>query len=338
MKYTIPTTSMDSQLMRDLRLAVCDLKEIKPWPGLIRFTSLGCTTLGIAALSWQANQPGLFGLGAIAAGFSYVFWLLCNHDATHRSLTGWNWFDTLMPRLISWPMLWPVGTYNQLHQLHHGWNGIDLRDPERVQWTETEYQTAPVWQRWYVRHQWLIDIFVLGGVGLIARTVRQGFILQKGLPRLRSQMIIDAVGMVAVQSIFISLVYSQGISLWRYLVFWILLERGIGIVVQTREHIEHYGLWQQTDNYQLTQLYACRNLATPRWSNWLMGGLPYHSVHHAFPQIASYNLAEAFDRIQAVLQRHHLPPLVLAPGYIASSFALAKDPSQIVLDDALSTI
>jgi fatty acid desaturase len=88
-------------------------------------------------------------------------------------------------------------------------------------------------------------------------------------------------------------------------------------------------LWQQTDNYQLTQLYACRNLATPRWVNWLMGGLPYHSVHHAFPQIASYHLSEAFERIQSVLQRHQLPPMVLTQGYIASSLELAKYPSQI---------
>jgi fatty acid desaturase len=334
MKRTIP---IDPQLVRDLRLAVADLKEIDPWAGFVRFASLGCITLGLTALSWHTAQMGWFGLGAIATGLSYVFWLLCNHDATHRSLTGWNWFDTLMPRVISWPMLWPVGTYNQLHQLHHGWNGIDLRDPERVEWTEAEYQTAPAWQRWYVRHQWLMDVFVLGGVGLIARTVRQGFLLQRELPRLRSQMTIDAVGMIIVQGSILSLIHSQGISLWKYLLFWVLLERSIGIVVQMREHIEHYGLWQQTDNYQLTQLYACRNLATYKWVNWLMGALPYHSVHHAFPQIPGYHLAEAFERIQAVLQRYHLPPMVLAPGYLASSFELAKHPSQIALEKESSS-
>lgn len=326
MKRAIPT---DSQLAHDLRLVVADLRAVNPWRGLIRFASLGALTLGLSWLSWQVGQIDLFVLGAIATGFSYVFWLICSHDATHRSLTGWEWFDTIMPRVISWPMLWPVGTYNQLHQLHHRWNGIDLRDPERVQWTEAEYHAAPAWQRGYVRHQWLFDIFVLGGLGLIVRTSRQGFILRKSLPRLRAQMIVDAVGMVSTQGIILSFVYSQGISLGQYLLFWILLERSIGIVVQTREHIEHYGLWQQTDNYQLTQLYACRNLATPRWVNWLMGGLPYHSVHHAFPQIASYHLSEAFERIQSVLQRHQLPPMVLTQGYIASSLELAKYPSQI---------
>ncbi len=328
MKRAIP---IDSQLAHDLRLAVADLRAVNPWPGLIRFASLGALTLGLSVLSWQADQIGWFVLGTISASFSYVFWLICNHDATHRTLTGWKWFDTIMPRVISWPMLWPVGTYNQLHQLHHRWNGIDLRDPERIQWTDAEYQTASAWQRWYVRHQWLLDVFVLGGLGLIVRTSRQGFILRKSLPQLRSQMIIDAVGMVSMQGIILSLVYFQGVSLWQYLLFWILLERGIGIVIQTRSHIEHYGLWQQTDNYQLTQLYACRNLAVSGWVNWLMGGLPYHSVHHAFPQIASDRLSEAFERIQSVLQRHQLPPMVLAQGYIASSLELAKCPSSITV-------
>jgi hypothetical protein len=41
--------------------------------------------------------------------------------------------STVMPRLLSWPMLSPYGLYAELHRLHHGWNGIDLRDPERVQ-------------------------------------------------------------------------------------------------------------------------------------------------------------------------------------------------------------
>jgi fatty acid desaturase len=335
MKRTVP---IDPQVIHDLRLAVANLKDINPWTGLLRFTSLGCTTLGLAALTWQSDRMGLFVVGAIATGLSYVCWLICNHDATHRTLTSWEWFDTFMPRLVSWPMLWPVGTYNQLHQLHHGWNGIDLRDPERVQWTEAEYQTAAPWQRWYARHQWGLDIFVFGGLGLIVRTFRRGLRLQNGRPRLRQQIIVDAAGMVTVHGILLSLVYFQGISLWKYLIFWILVERGIGVVVQMREHIEHYGLWQQTDTFQLTQLYACRNLATPSWANWLMGGLPYHSVHHAFPHIASYNLSEAFERIQAVLQRHHLPPMVLDPGYLASSLDLATHPSQIAINEKPSCL
>lgn len=322
-----------AQLLRDLREAVADLKEINPWAGLLRFMSLGSVTAALMVLTWQLGQGGerieLFILGAIATSVAYSFWLICNHDATHRSLTGWNWFDGVSPRLISWPMLLPIGTYNQIHNLHHGWNGLDLRDPERVQWTAAEYNAAPLYQRWYVHYQWIIDIFILGSFGLTSKTLLRSLTLRKNAPALRQQMIIDAVGIVCTQGAIISLLLFYGLDLWAYLLFWVVLERGIGIIMQTRDHLEHYGLWQEMGSYQLTQLYACRNIKTFPWVNWLMGGLPYHSVHHAFPDIASNNLPKAFDRIQAVLQHHHLAPLPLAPGYLYTSFSLAIHPCLI---------
>lgn len=318
------------QLAHDLREAVSGLRDVNPWTGLFRFVSLGLVTICLAFLTWRASQVGLFLIGAIATSIAYAFLLICNHDATHRTLTGWDWFDTLMPRLISWPMLLPVGTYNQLHKLHHGQNGINLQDPERVQWTEQEYQAAKDWQRWYVRHQWVIDIFVLGSIGLVFKTLMHGLELQSHLhsasQQIRQQIIVDISGILSLQAILISLLIVHSISIWKYLLFLFVLERGIGIILQTRDHIEHYGLWQSKENYLLTQLYACRNIDTFAWMNWLMGGLPYHSIHHAFPQIASNRLPEAFQRIQAVLERYSLPSMAVGSGYIATTVTLSRQP------------
>lgn len=327
-----------SQLLRELREAVADLREVNAWAGLLRFMSLGSATIALTVLTWQVGQGGeslgLFILGAIATSIAYSFWLICNHDAAHRTLTGWHWFDEVMPGLISWPMLLPIRTYSQIHSLHHGWNGIDLRDPERVQWTAAEYCAAPLWQHWYVRYQWVIDIFIFGSFGLIFKTLLRSLTLQKYLPELRKQMIVDAVGIVCLQGSLFALLLFYDANLWAYVLFWVVLERGIGIIMQTRDHLEHYGLWQQTGGYQLTQLYSSRNVKTFPWVNWLMGGLPYHSVHHAFPDIASNNLPEAFYRIQAVLQRNRLSPMTLASGYVWASFSLASHPSLIASSPA----
>ena len=330
------------QLSRELRKATADLKKIYPWFGLSRFVGLGSATVVLTVLTWEFSQGGerigLLMLGAIATSIAYSFWLICNHDATHRTLTGWKWFDATMPRLISWPMLLPIGTYNQVHSLHHGWNGIDLRDPERVQWTALEYATAPFWQRWYVRHQWAIDLFVFGSFGLIFKTLSRGAGLRDHLSDLSNQMVLDAIGIVCMQGAILGCFLLYGGSLWAYLLFWIVLERGIGIIMQARDHLEHYGMWQQVGDYQLTQLYACRNVKTYAWVNWLMGGLPYHSVHHAFPHLASNHLPEAFSRIQTVLQQHHLPPMLVASGYLPSSLRLAGRPSLIASDPVAENI
>lgn len=319
MKCTNPN---DHQLLLDLRSAVAEFKEINPWAGFFRFLTLGGLTIGLTLLTWHSQHIGLFVLGAIATSIPYTFWLICNHDALHRTLTGWAWFDTLMPRLIAWPMLIPASTYCQLHRLHHGQNGLDLRDPERVQWTALEYRSAPAWQRWYVRHQWLIDIFGLGSLGLIVKILWHGFRQRASSPQLSQQLVLDVVGMVGMQAIIISCLSLQAMSLWRYVIFLLILERGTGIIMQARDHLEHFGRWQQAGNYQLTQLYACRNIKTFPWVNWLMGGLPYHSVHHAFPHIPGNKLPKAFEKIQRVLQQHQLPPMALEEGYVAATLRL----------------
>lgn len=315
-------------LFQELQKVTADLHQVNPWAGLLRFSWLGLMFLGLVILTWYAPNEPLFWSATTLAGFFYAFWLVCTHDTVHQTLTGWTWFDTLMPRLISWPMLWPYSLYAELHRLHHGWNGSDLRDPERVQWTEQEYQQAPTLLQWYVRYQWGCDIFVQGGIGLIIKTFIKAWRFQTLVPRLRQQLLLDVTGMLIVHSVLLSWAISQG-ELLRYLLFWLILERVIGIVVQTRDHLEHYALWGKFTTHQLTQLYTCRNLKTSFVVFWLMGGLNYHAVHHAFPGIPFDQLPEAFQHIQGVLQRHGLPLMPLEEGYLTSTYWLSRHPSLI---------
>jgi fatty acid desaturase len=315
-------------LFQELENITADLHEVNSWVGLLRFGAIGLIFLSLVTLAWSTPVEPLFWVATPLAGFFYAFWLVCTHDMTHQTLTGWTWFDTVMARLISWPMLWPYGLYAELHRLHHGWNGIDLRDPERVQWTEQEYQQASPLLRWYVRHQWSCDIFLLGGIGMIIKTFNHAVRFQKLVPRLRGQLLLDVTGMVLVHGVLLTLALSQS-QLLHYVVFWLILERIIGVVVQTRDHLEHYALWGKFTGHQLTQLYASRNLKTSSLVGWLMGGLPYHAVHHAFPGIPFNQLPEAFQRIQGVLQQQGLPLMQVQAGYLESAHTLSRHPSLI---------
>ncbi len=60
-----------------------------------------------------------------------------------------------------------------------------------------------------------------------------------------------------------------------------------------------------------------------------MGGLPYHSVHHAFPNIPFNQLPEAFDKIQLVLKKHHYPEIKKDNGYLRTAWRLSRQPSVI---------
>lgn len=300
---------------RTLQASVADLQDINFWQGFRRFTLLGSIVLGCLTVAWMTHSAAIFWSSTVVAGIFYAFWLICTHDAIHHTLFGWPALEHTLARLISWPMLWPVGVYSELHRLHHGWNGLDLRDPERVQWSEQEYEQASPLTKWYVRHQWVIDIFILGGLGIIAKTLLDGRRLQSLLPRLKFQLLADLLGMTAVQACLITVVVLTHTSLFRYLLFWLCLERVIGAIGQARAHLEHYGLWHQVGGHQLTQLYSSRNLQASSQFSWLVGGLNYHAVHHAFPGIPFDRLPEAHSRIQAVLNDHGMPAMEMEKGY-----------------------
>lgn len=314
-----------------LQEAVADLQAVNVWTGVWRFLLLGVATLGCMALAWTAGSEWLFWGGTVAAGVFYALWLICTHDASHHTLWGWPLVEATWARIISWPMLWPVGVYSELHRLHHGWNGLDVRDPERYQRTAQEYQQTPAWGQWYMRHQWMVNIFILGGFGIVVKTLRDGLQFQDQLPQLRRQLWADILGMGLVQaSLLTAVVLSH--SAVRYLLFWLCLERVVGAVGQTRAHLEHYGLWHQVGGHQLTQLYASRNVQTSAWLGWLMGGLNYHAVHHAFPGIPFNQLPEAHKRIQAVLTEHDLPMMVMEPGYLRTIPRLMAEVTLIPTD------
>jgi fatty acid desaturase len=321
------TTTL-ANLSQELQQVTADLQQVDPWAGLLRFSIIGSIFLSLVVFAWLASSGIFFVSATLLAGVFYAFWLICTHDMVHQTLTGWTWFDTWVPRLMSWPMLWPHSLYAELHHLHHGWNGIDLRDPERVQWTWQEYQQAHPLLQWYVRHQWLCDIFVLGGIGLIIKTFSKAIHFQRWVPRIRQQLLLDITGMLLAQSILLPFIIAQG-ELLRYVFFWLILERVVGFIGQTRDHLEHYALWGKFASHRLTQLYACRNLKTSALIGWLMGGLNYHAIHHAFPNIPFNRLPEAFQRIQGVLQQHELPPMELGAGYLKSAYCLSRQPSLI---------
>ncbi|UKO99882.1 fatty acid desaturase family protein [Nostoc sp. UHCC 0870] len=317
-----------TNISTDLQQVTADLHQVNPGVGLLRFSLVGLVFISCVALAWLMQNNILFVSATIIAGISYCFWLVCTHDMSHCTLTGWIWFDTVIPRLISWPMLWPYSLYAELHGLHHGWNGSDFRDPERVQWTWQEYQQAHPILQWYVRHQWGCDIFLLGGLGLIIKTFMMAVRLQNLSSRMRRQLLLDVSGMLMIQVVLLTIVILHG-ELLRYILFWVMMERVIGIIMQTRDHLEHYALWGKFTNHQLTQLYTSRNLRTIPLLGWFMGGLNYHAVHHAFPGIPFNQLPAAFERVQGVLVKHGLPPMQLDSGYIKSSYELSHHPSLI---------
>jgi fatty acid desaturase len=331
LKQPIPTES--ASLGKALLAATADLHQVHPGAGLVRFLGLGLLTGGSLTMAWCSQDWLGFCAYALVGSLAYSFWIICNHDAIHGTLTGWRWFDAIAPRLMSWPILIPLGTYGEIHRLHHAWNGVNLQDPERVQWTATEYAQASGAARWYVRHQWAMNVLVLGVAGLIVKTFRSGLAHRERLPAVQRQMGLDVAGIALIQGgICLGLLRLEAPALvWlRYGVMLLLLERVMSLVIQGRDYLEHYGCWGKQDSHLLTQLYGTRNVKTHGIVNWLMGGLPHHGIHHAFPAIPFDQLPTAQERIAEILGDRNYPPIPQGPGYLKTSWQLLRRGHELI--------
>jgi fatty acid desaturase len=283
---------------KDLESLIRDLEQIKPWRGLIK-SSVGYAvfmTLAIAAV-YSPSPAVSIGL-AFFAGLVVTTLMVMTHDAIHRTLTGWAWYDELYPVAVSYPLLWPHETYREIHKIHHKMNGSDENDPERVQWTEEEYAKAGKFVQWYVRNQWVVDMFVLGGIGFIFATLARALPFARHVKSMRRALIIDAIGIVGINLFIYGICISQGLGL-KYFLLYLLVERMVGALQQLRAHSEHYGRFGKAAHYFETQIFNCRNIRTNNLVSFFFNGLNFHSVHHAFVKIPFYNLGEAHRRIVA---------------------------------------
>lgn len=324
----IPNLSQDEQRVLDRALvrAVADLQGPATAAERVaaggRLLALALALGGGAAVYWL-RPADLAGLAALLlAGAAYAFLLIASHEMVHGTWIGWRSLEHVLGCLLSWPMAWPFATYARLHRLHHRWNGLDGRDPERTQPLPEDPLPATPPGHWLRRHPFAVRCLLQGGVGLILDTAWNGWRLRTVDPRLAGARLLDGGGVVLLHAGLLMVAISQGVVL-RYMLFWLVLERVIGAIVQYRSLVEHHGLWLNAGGsgsagalpHRLRQLATTRDVGSGPWLNALMGGLPHHSAHHAFPSLPSARLPEASARLQAVLEAHGWPLPTRVGGY-----------------------
>jgi len=326
----MPKTAQPMVTAKDLQASVVDLQQTQPFPGVVKTLVCAALTLPFLMLALSATGWVETILYAALCGVFLAPWIITTHDAIHTTLTGWAWFVELVPRLLSWPLLWVHGTYSETHKIHHKMNGDDFKDPERVQWTAEEYAQASALGRFYVRYQWFIDIFIYAAIGLIYKTISQGIRFAPKSKGLRRQLAYDLLGiLVSSAMLYGGSAYFFGASYLHTFAVWLILQWFAGSVLQWRAHVEHYGLWGKGRHYFETQTYSCRNLRSNKVGRWYFNFLNFHSVHHAFPRVPFYHLGTAHQRFMALYEQHSGEKLADEGGYLAVSMHHICNPSVI---------
>jgi fatty acid desaturase len=283
--------------------------------------------------------------GLLIAGVAYALLLVATHEMVHGSFWGWRSLEQALGCLLGWPMAWPFATYARLHRLHHRWNGLDGRDPERTQDLPGDSLVATPAGAWLGRHPFAVRCLLLGGVGLIVDTALKGWRLRPVDAGLHRALCTDGAGVLGLHAALLVWAVRQGV-LGRYVLFWLVLERVIGAIVQYRGLVEHHGLWPDGAGtgaaaalpHRLRQLATTRDVACGAWLNALMGGLPHHSAHHAFPGLPTARLPQASARLQTVLQAHGWPLPRRLGGYGEGLLAVRLGSSGLQGDGGLAAL
>jgi fatty acid desaturase len=287
----VPVLDKKQQLAR----ALARMSEVTPGQGLVHATIHTLLLLGLggaATIFWQRDFR-LAVVVSVPMSLVYTAVLVTGHDCIHRTYTGIRWFDDRWPLLWSWMVYWPHRTYTEIHKLHHALLGRDTEDPERPTFLKSEFEQAGLMKRWYIRHQWLVNIFVFAGLGFILRQWLTASRLQHKFPQMRQAMRQDAIGIVSVFMIqVLAAIYFD--VLFEFILTYFILERVAGGLLQMRALAEHYGLWEARhadETYR--QAMSCRNIKASWFTRWLFNDLCFHSVHHVYPSIPWYKLGEA---------------------------------------------
>jgi fatty acid desaturase len=254
------------------------------------------------ATLWQ-HESVLALIVTLPMALVYTAILVTTHDCIHNTYTGIKKFDDMWPLIWSWMVFWPHRTYAEIHKIHHALLGRDFDDPERPTFLKSEFERAGVVKRWYIRHQWLLNIFVFGGLGFIVKHWSSAWRLRARYPQLRAAMRRDLRGLSLVTALtWITCVYFNVFA--EYLLTFFVLERVAGGLLQLRALAEHYGLWEGRHADLVTrQALSCRNIKAGWLGRWLFNDLCFHSVHHVFPSIPWYKLGEAHLSIIPLLKQ-----------------------------------
>ena len=309
---------------KELAQVVQDLRTMSPWPGLRKITTLVLIISAFLYVIFGTESLWVFVVSSVGFAFFYASLLFTTHDACHKTLTGWKWFDEVFPRVISVLPFWPHATYQELHKLHHKMNGAALEDPERTHWSYEEYLNSGFVGRVYARHQVFARTFLLGGFGLITELFKEGIRISKRSPAVRKALLWDLATLGIGFGSLVGISIHFGVF-WKFAAFYLCLERITGGIIQTRNTLEHYGLWGRHSNYFETQLYNCRNIKTHSLVSWYFNGLNFHSVHHAFPDLPFFNLKEGHKRLSTLLAQKG-KPLIETKGYLTTFWTLLKSP------------
>jgi len=270
----------------EIRSRIRELQTLNNWSGPL---GLAMDIVVIAAAVWAASwSMWLYPLAVLMIGARQRALASLLHESCHKTLMKNRALNDAVGRWgAGFPIFQSHRAYLRSHVLlHHSFLGDEKRDPDYINYLETGLFEVRDRLDFLVR--FVFRTAFLLNVGSYLKYL--GAHRLKGLASQRSEWI----GLLVVQALLAG-VFALTTGPFGYFMFWIVpFLTSFQVIGWFSEIAEHYPLMKTADS----TLTMTRN-RFPSWPEALVIGMHgdnYHLVHHLFPAVPFWRLAEA-DRV-----------------------------------------
>ena len=305
--------------MRDQPPHPSELYGLKPSnvAGLSYVVSALATT---AAALWMASHaaPILWVAGQVVLAFALVQWFILLHECGHGTLFRSKWLHASFGHLAGFFAIIPFHCWKQIHYRHHKWTGWQDVDPTTATLTP---RTLGRFERLLVNvcwRYWLPLFSVLYRVNNfwnMPRLMR----LYRSQPQLRRRLLVNTAALATIYASLISMVGPITLLHLAGPALMLALVAEDVLLLSQHTHVPmNLSHGRSVDPYRaVAQEEFTRSLRLPSWLSRLWLHFDAHELHHMYPFVPGYRLAQIpYAPTNEVSWRRWIPAARALPGEV----------------------
>ena len=280
-------TAFIASLPRD---TLARLSVVKDRPGVLHL--LGHVGLVVVLGMWIMQGWWLWPIALVAQGIAICFLFTLQHEATHKTPFKTLWMNEWAGRISGVLICQPFEWFRYFHLAHHRHTNIPGKDPELTSGAKPETRRAYIWHVMGLSYWISMTKQVISN----ARGRDPGAYVP---PRARPRVILEARVMLGIYAVVLLSLLVSPLFVWVWLLPCLLGQPFLRLYL-----LAEHGRCAYVSN----MLENTRTTLTNRVVRFLAWNMPYHTEHHALPQVPFHQLPHLHQHMQG----HHG---VLTQGY-----------------------
>jgi acyl-lipid omega-6 desaturase (Delta-12 desaturase) len=274
-----------------------DLRHLRPSiaAGAIAVATVGVTTTAGISLSLQA--PAVVWLaGQIVLGFALVQWFVLLHECGHETLFGSRRWDRTLGHVAGFFSIVPFACWTRVHGRHHRWTGWQDLDPTTealVPRARGRFEQIAVNVCWKLWIPLFATVYRIGNYWHVPRLFRL-FVEREA----RAQIVRGTLALAACYGAIAAILGPWGVCRLAGLAVTLSFMIEEVLLLSQHTHVpQHVSGGRPVRPFSsIEQSVFTRSLRLPRWISMMLLHFDAHELHHMYPFVPGYRLAEIAHR------------------------------------------